>query len=108
MNQMQMFMSAASVGEKQRLAALAKTTIGTLHQIAGSYRSEGVPQVRSGLAGRIQNGVNELRRKNKNLPTVLRTDLSAECRECEYAQRCLKGAAVVGEFQRLSKVDDLI
>lgn len=97
-NQMRAFLHAASTEEIAEVATLAGTTPGTLNQIAGSYRTEGKPQVRSGLAGRIQNAVGKVRLKNKSLPTVLKTDLSSECRECEYAQRCLKDTVVKGEF----------
>lgn len=98
MNQMRVWMQAASANEQSRLAEMAGTTIGTLQQIAGSYRNQGQPTVRSGLAGRIQGAARGLRLKNKALPMLLRTDLSPECRECEYAQRCLKSAAITGEF----------
>ena len=101
MNQMRVWMQAASQNEQIKLAQLSGTTIGTLQQIAGSYRNGGNPTVRSGLAGRIQVAATELRRKNKNLPVVLRTDLSPECRDCEYAQRCLKSAAIAGEFNHV-------
>jgi hypothetical protein len=95
-------MQAATKDEHNRLADLAGTTVGTLHQIAGSYRNDGVPTVRSGLAGRLQSATANLRKKNKTLPVVLRTDLSPECRECEFAQRCLGTLAVAGEFQSMS------
>lgn len=97
-NQMRAFLRAAKPDEVQAVASLAKTTVGTLNQIAGSYRTDGKPQVRSGLAGRIQNAVAEVRRKNKSLPIVLKTDLSSECRDCEYAQRCLRDTVLKGEF----------
>ena len=101
MNQMRVWMQAASANEQSKLAELSGTTIGTLQQIAGSYRTGGNPTVRSGLAGRIQSAANDLRKKNKSLPVVLRTDLSPECRDCEYAQRCLKSAATIGEFNHV-------
>lgn len=97
-NQMRAFLHAASNDEVAEVATLAGTTPGTLNQIAGSYRTEGKPQVRSGLAGRIQNAVADVRRKNKALPIVLKTDLSSECRECEYAQKCLRDSVLKGEF----------
>lgn len=103
MNQMRVFLRAASSEEVDRVAELAGTTVGTLNQIAGSYRTDGNPQVRSGLAGRIQNAVAEVRRANKTLPNVLRTDLSPECRACEYAQKCLKSNALGGEFNTIAE-----
>ena len=109
MNQMRVWMLAASSKEIVRLAEMSGTTVGTLNQISGSYRTGGVPTVRSGLAGRIQSAANDLRRKNKTLPVILRTDLSPECRDCEYAKHCLKSAAIVGEFNHVVEKDnDLI
>lgn len=99
MNQMKMWMDKATLPEQKELAEMAGTTLGTLQQIAGSYRTAGVPTVRSGLAGRIENASDKLRKKNRDLPRVVRTDLSPECRDCEYAQRCLKSVAVASEFQ---------
>jgi hypothetical protein len=109
MNQMRVWMQAASKAEQIRLAELSGTTIGTLNQIAGSYRTGGEPAVRSGLAGRIQTAALTIKRKNKLLPAILRTDLSPECRECEYAQRCLKSSAIMGEFMTITDgIDDLV
>lgn len=105
MNQMRVWMQAASPNEQAKLAQLSGTTIGTLHQISGSYRTGGTPTVRSGLAGRIQSAANDLRKKNKLLPVVLRTDLSPECRDCDYAKHCLKSAAIVGEFNHVIEND---
>lgn len=102
-NQMRVFLRAAKADEIAQVATLAGTTVGTLNQIAGSYRTEGNPQVRSGLAGRIQSAVAEVRRTNKALPTVLKTDLSPECRECEYARKCLRGSELAGEFNVLAE-----
>lgn len=98
MNSMRKFLRAASQDEVARVAELAQTTVGTLNQIAGSYRTSGNPQVRSGLAGRIQSAVAEVRRTNKALPVVLKTDLAPECRDCEYARKCLKGVELAGDF----------
>lgn len=97
-NQMKVWMDAADVEEQKQLAMLAGTTVGTLQQIAGSYRTNGIPVVRSGLATRIERAADTIRRKNKKLPVLVRTDLSPECRDCEFAQRCLKGSAVASDF----------
>jgi len=102
-NQMRLFLRAATQDEVAQVAELAGTTVGTLNQIAGSYRTDGNPQVRSGLAGRIQSAVAEVRRTNKALPAVLKTDLSPECRECEYARKCLRGSELAGEFHVLAE-----
>ncbi len=106
MNQMKLWIQVADTGELAKLALLSGTTVGTIQQIAGSYRTDGEPTVRSGLAGRIANASDMLRRSNKKLPRIVRTDLSPECRECEYAQRCLKQAAVASDFGIVTEEGD--
>lgn len=89
MNQLKLWMDAASPSEKTDLARLAGTTIGTLNQIAGGYRTGGHAAVRSGLARKLENAAKALQDLNPGLPDLLRIDLSPECRGCEFAQRCL-------------------
>ena len=89
MNALRVWMSAASPEEKAALAELAGTTVGTLSQIAGGYRSKGIANVRARLARRLELAATLLRKSNAALPDLFRTDLSAECRECEFAQKCL-------------------
>jgi len=79
------WMQAARAEEKKQLAELADTTIGTLYQIAGSYRTNGVPRVEPSLAARIELATKMMRRKG--LPVVLRTQLSPVCAACEFARR---------------------
>lgn len=98
MNQLRMWMQAASQEEKSALADLAGTTIGTLNQIAGGYRTGGEAIVRSGLARKLEKAAAVLNKRNKLLPALLRTDLSPECRECEFAQRCLGDKAIMSGF----------
>ena len=50
MNQLRLWMQAASQDEKAALADLANTTVGTLNQIAGGYRTGGEAVIRAGLA----------------------------------------------------------
>jgi hypothetical protein len=91
-------MQAASQDEKAALADLANTTVGTLNQIAGGYRTGGEAVIRAGLARKLEKAAQVLNRRNKSLPTLLRTDLSPECRECEFAQRCLGDKAIMSGF----------
>ncbi|MFZ6767785.1 hypothetical protein ACO0LM_11945 [Undibacterium sp. Di26W] len=107
-NQLKLWLNAASAVERRNLAKEAGTTVGTLQQIAGAYRNDGVAQIRSGLAGKIANAAALLRKKNKELPEILRTDLSPECRGCEFAQKCLGQRAVASEFNAIEDdVSDL-
>ena len=98
MNQLKIWMTAASQDEKVALADLAGTSLGMLSQIAGGYRTKGAAVVRSGLARRLEKAAAVLNKRNRTLPGLLRTDLSPECRECEFAQRCLGDKASLSGF----------
>lgn len=98
MNQLKIWMIAATQDEKHALADLAGTSLGMLNQIAGGYRTKGAATVRAGLARRLEKAAAVLNKRNRSLPTMLRTDLSPECRECEFAQRCLGDKAIMSGF----------
>lgn len=98
MNQLKVFLNAASAAEKTALAEMSGTTLGTLHQVAGGYRKNGEAVVRAGLARRIEEAAIILRKKNRALPELFRTDLSPECRGCDFAQRCLGNKTAGGDF----------
>lgn len=91
-------MHQATPEEREALADLASTTVGTLNQIAGGYRTGGEAIVRSGLARKLEKAAGVLNKRNKNLPQLLRTDLSPECRECEFAQKCLGERSILSGF----------
>jgi len=101
-NQLREWMQHASSAEKKQLAELAGTTLGTLHQIAGGYRNNGSAATRPALARRIELACTLLNKRNKHLPLVLRTDLAPECRECEFAQKCLGQKALASGFDIIS------
>lgn len=84
MNPFKTWMQNATADEKKRLAVLADTTIGTLSQIAGSYRTNGVARVGASLASRIERATKKLERKG--LKPVKRTQLSPTCASCEFAK----------------------
>lgn len=97
-NQLRVFLSAATTAEKAELAERSGTTLGTLNQVAGGYRRGGQAVVRAGLAMRIEAAAAELRKRNRSLPELYRTDLSPECRGCDFAQRCLGNKTAGGDF----------
>ena len=105
-NPMRAWLDAASKDEKRELARRAETTMGMISQIGGGYRNKGRPQVRSGLARRLELAAAEMRKSNKALPELLRTDLSGECRDCEFARKCLGSKAVATEFEVLPGDDE--
>ncbi len=84
MNPLKNWMQSASPDEKKRLAALADTTVGTLNQIAGGYRTQGEARVEPSLAARIEQGTKKLERKG--LKALKRTQLSPVCAACSYAR----------------------
>ncbi len=91
---MKAWMAAATVAEQEALAARVGTTRGMLYQYAGNYRTASAER-----AGAIEIATAEMHRASRGrLPRIYRTDLSDACLNCEYAQRCLKGQAVISEF----------
>jgi len=101
MNQLKLWLNAATREEKLALASLAGTTVGTLNQVAGGYRNGGDASVRSGLARKLESAAIALNKRNGTLPTLLRTDLSTECRECDFAKKCLGERAAASGFNTL-------
>lgn len=84
-NPLSAWMRQATPARRERLARLARTTLGTLRQIAGSYRTKGKPSVTPKLAARIEHGV-----KRIGGPEVRREELCPACASCEFAKRCRK------------------
>jgi len=81
-------MTAATPKERKRLAALAKTTLGNLQQLAGAYRTEGRANLDSDLARRVEVATNKMHREG--LPVLGREALSPACAKCEFAKACRK------------------
>lgn len=86
MNLLQKWMACATPQEKLRLARLAKTSIGTLRQIAGGYKTNGALHVESDLARRIEVASTKIIRDG--LPLLKREALSPACAKCEFAKAC--------------------
>lgn len=91
---MRAWMAAATADEQQLLAQRCGTSRGMLYQYAGGHR-----QASAATAGAVERATAEMHRASKGrLPRIYRTDLAEACLQCEYAQRCLKGQAVISEF----------
>lgn len=97
-NQLRIWLNAAKPEERETLASMAGTTVGTLNQVAGGYRRKGAAVVRAGLARRLEQAANFLRRGNRALPELYRTDLAPECKDCDFAQRCLGNKTAISDF----------
>lgn len=95
MSTLKAWMLLSSPVEQKRLAKLAGTSRQYLYMLANpnaSYSRNASPE----LAARIEKAVIEINRDNPHLPRVLRTDINASCRACEFARKCL-GEDVVDE-----------
>lgn len=88
-NVLKKWMATATPAERARLAASAKTTIGTLKQVAGGYRTEGKPSTTPELARRVE--LASVRLVRDGLPVLKREDLCQACGKCEYAKLVKKG-----------------
>lgn len=82
------WMAKATMAERVRLASLAKTTVGSLTQVAGGYRTAGKPSTGPELARRIE--IASVRLARDGLPALKREDLCAACGKCEYAKAARK------------------
>lgn len=86
LNPLRRWMLDATPLEKQRLAVLAKTTLGTLRQASGAYRTEGELRMDPDLARRIEKATEKLQREG--LDALRREQLSPACARCEFAKAC--------------------
>lgn len=94
MNALKLWMRAATPEEQQLLAERAGTSRQYLYQLSGGHR-----QASAELGAAIEAATRAMARASKGrLPAIYRTDLVSACRECEYAQRCLRDRAVASQF----------
>ena len=96
------WMAAATPDEQELLAQRVGTTRAMLYQYSGGHRSASAER-----AIAIERETKAMHRASKGrLPIVYRTDLSAACRSCEFAARCLGEAVVVrSEFPIVTEAD---
>lgn len=93
------WMKAATVSEQEMLASRVESSRATLSQYASGHRKASAER-----AAQIEAVTKEMARASKGrLPIVYRTDLSAACRACPYAQRCLGDKALASEFPVLAQ-----
>lgn len=85
-NSLRTWLRAATPKEREKLATLASTTIGSLNQFAGAYRTGGLLNVDADMARRIELATVKLQREG--LPVVARESLSPACAKCEFAKTC--------------------
>jgi len=99
---LKIWMAAATPDEQELLAQRVNTTRGMLYQYSGGHRSASADR-----AIAIEKATAAMHRASKGrLPRIYRTDLSAACRSCEFAARCLGEAVVVrSEFPVVTEAD---
>lgn len=91
---MKAWMQAATTEEQLLLAERIESSRGMLFQLSGGHR-----QASAAMAGRIEDATAAMHKASKGrLPKVVRTDVCAACRSCQYAAKCLGERAVVSEF----------
>jgi len=81
-NKMRDWIASATRTELDRLAKFAKTTVGTIRQISGGYRTEGEARATPELARNIELAAIKVHREG--LPPLRREDLCPACAKCEY------------------------
>lgn len=101
MNALKAFMRAASAEQQDRLAAESGTTRQYLYKLANSGAAY-ARSAKAGLAAALERVSHAMHKDSKGLlPKLYRTDLNDTCRECPYAQRCLKDIATRSHFEIL-------
>lgn len=86
-NAMRDWVAAATTEELTLLARHARTTVGTLRQLAGGYRTKGRPAASSELASRVELASKKLARPG--LKPVMRGELCAACAQCDVYRKQL-------------------
>jgi hypothetical protein len=77
LNKLQKWMAKATTAEKAELAKRAGTTIGTLRQIAGGYRTDGKLRCGAVMAMMIQHASSQM---PQHLPVLKASDFCKELR----------------------------
>ena len=86
MNKLQSWIAAASIPQRDRLVRLAKTTLGSLHQLAGAYRTNGKLRATPELAAAVEKAAFKISIADESLPVIHREDLCPACGKCELAK----------------------
>jgi len=101
MHVLKQWMALATTAEIEELAREAGTSRNYLYQLCHDDKPHG-REASNVLAARIERAAEVItRRSGGRLPHVLRTDLNAGCRSCEYARKCLGDAAIASHFRVL-------
>lgn len=83
-NVMQAWLKEATVAERSTLIKLAKTTLGSLRQLIGAYRTKGKLRASPEMAIALEKAASKVHREG--LPPIRREDLCPACGKCELAK----------------------
>ena len=86
-NILKTWLAKATTKEAEQLASLSETTLATLRQLAGGYRTDGVVRATPATARRIEIAA---RKVGEGLPAIKREDLCPACKRCEYQKQAKK------------------
>lgn len=101
MSSMKVWMQAADPTQQFELAKRAETSRQYLYHLSGGFRDAS-----PALAQRIERAALAMHKETRGkLPKVYRTDLNRDCRQCEFAAKCLGQAAVASDFEFLPAED---
>lgn len=94
MKNLKAWMRAATTEEQQTLADNARTTRTYLYHLANDTKSYG-REPSPALAQRIERAAEKINAANPKLPRLLRTDMNSQCRDCDFALKCLGRDAIL-------------
>lgn len=104
METLRVWLRNATKEERRALAAAAGTSETYLYCIAAEEGAKHKRYATSELAIAIEKAARPITATSEGrLPEVLRVDVSATCRECEFAQKCLGAKAVAADFKHLGE-----
>lgn len=104
--QLKAWMRAATPSEQEFMAKAVGTSRNYLYMLGASEDKAYAREPKPRLAAAIERVSADMHRSSKGrLPRIYRTDLVSACRECEFAQKCLKSAAVRSDFPIVTEAD---
>lgn len=100
------WMDAASPEHKLALAERLETSRTVLYQYAMDPANPNAREFSPTRARLVEQFTLQLAKGDKTAPEgIYRTDMNSECRECDFAQKCLGSKAVASDFKFLPPDD---
>lgn len=93
------WLRAATPAERDDLAQRVGTSTQYLGHLAADETKKYKREAKPALAAAIERETLAMSKETRGrLPVVWRTDLNGTCRQCSFAQRCLRDVATRSEF----------